>query len=94
MRYSGRITRLQSNHNNIRTDHMDGSFDELPEVGKSFQIFGRSLTPGLDCRAITTTFVREIMDMAKYQGVVSKNRFLQFKTANSTYQLEVKSEER
>jgi hypothetical protein len=73
---------------------MDGEFAEMPTMGHSFQIFGKSLTAGLDCRCITTTFVREVSDMSKYSGVISKNRFIRFQTANSIYELEVKSEER
>lgn len=74
------LTKVESNHNNLRTNSMDGRTLELPTVGKDFIIVGDSLTEGLTHRVITTTEVKE----------VTKNEDeYTFKTQNSTYKLQV-----
>ena len=75
-----KLTKIESNHNNLRTDIIEGITLELPEVGKSFVLAGKPLTPGTDIRLVTTT---EIKNVEKIDNEYK------FKTLNSTYKLEV-----
>jgi hypothetical protein len=58
---------------------MDGYFDNLPEIGKRFNILGESLTEGMTARLISTSPV---------EGMDISGRFIMFKTENSDYALE------
>lgn len=75
-----KLTKIESNHNNLRTNEIEGVSLDLPEVGKSFYLVGESLTEGMDARVVTTT---EIKSLEK-----TDNEYT-FKTLNSTYKLEV-----
>jgi len=75
-----KLTRIESTHNNLRTDSTVGTCVMLPTVGFSFVVLGDSLTEGLDWRLITTTEVTELR--------LSKGVYY-FKTKNSSYTLEV-----
>jgi len=72
MSYKCTLIKIESNHNNLRTNEMEGVCTDLPEVGKRFLIFGEGLEFGH--RVITTTRVQEV------EGHV-------FRTKNSTYEL-------
>lgn len=68
-----RLERLESTHRNLRTDHVEGDAERMPQVGVCF----RMLAPGLEfgTRFIETSPVVRVDD----GGV--------FHTANSTYKL-------
>ncbi len=75
------LTKVESNHTNLRTNEMEGLTADLPEVGKEFLIFGKSLTEGLSTRMIHTTVIKEIEKNSEDE--------MTFKTQNSTYKLKV-----
>jgi len=77
-----KITKIESNHQNLRTNDMEGKTPVIPEVGEIFMIFGESLTPGNNMRAIHTTEVQE----SKYD---SETKTFTFKTRNSLYTVEI-----
>ena len=79
------LTKMESNHNNLRTNEIEGDALFLPDVGKNFSVVGASLTPGLSHRLIQTTEVKSVES-------TGENEFL-FKTQNSTYKLQVLSTE-
>lgn len=81
--YKVKLTKLQSNHNNLRTDSVEGFSLELPEVGKSFQLVGDPLTAGALFRGVFTTEIKNVERMG--------NEFV-FHTMNSKYKLEVLGE--
>ena len=76
--YKVKLTRVKSNHNNLRTDEMIGMTDRFPTKGKTVEVFGEGLVFGM--RLIHTTPVKEVE--------VIDNEYL-FHTKNSTYKLEV-----
>lgn len=82
--YKVRLTKVESNHNNIRTNSMEGETTELPVPGENFVIVGDPINPMADVRCITTSEI---------QLVEKTDSLYTFKTLNSTYQLEVLSEE-
>ena len=75
--YKAILERVESAHNNMRTDEMEGICPSLPAVGSGFTIVGEGLESG--CRVITTTRVVEIME--------EKDDEVLFRTANSTCRL-------
>jgi hypothetical protein len=85
MIYFGTIKKKSSTHQNLRTDEMKGQWLRMPEIGESFQIFGESLTEGMDVRMISTTPVKAVARIL-YDGVVTGAIFL---TENSHYELEI-----
>jgi len=74
------LTKVESNHNNLRTNEIEGLTLELPTVGKGFNMSGEPLDKAMSVRVINTTEIKEI------EG--SENDFT-FKTLNSTYKLKV-----
>jgi hypothetical protein len=74
------FTKVESSHNNVRTNTMIGECMWLPQIGKSFLIYscGGSLVGDGD-RVIHTTQVKEIKLVDDYT--------IEFKTQNSTYRL-------
>ncbi len=79
--YNVVLKKIESNHNNVRTNETEGQTLHLPEVGKNFSLVGASLTPGLSHRVITTTEIKEVEK--------SEDGSYIFKTLNSTYGLVV-----
>lgn len=83
----GKLTRIGSNHQNMRTDAAEGVFETLPTVGECFLMLGKGLTKinGKEStRMIQTSPVIEVetkgFDLYSYTW---------FKTKNSEYKLEV-----
>lgn len=61
----GKIVKVSDNENELRTNSMEGVFEDLPKVGRSFIIIGEGLTPGLPNRIITTSPVTEVVTIKK-----------------------------
>lgn len=80
----GTLTKLESSHNNLRTNFIDGQFKVLPKIGKCFAIKGESLTPEGSFRLVETTVIKEVDTLYADQSVYY------FTTENSKYKLEVK----
>ena len=70
-----RLTKIQSNHTNLRTDVIEGECFNPPKLGRIFSMWSEGLEDKSAVRNITTTPVVEI------DGEI-------FKTANSTYKIE------
>lgn len=77
-----KLTKIESNHNNLRTDSIRGWCAELPVIGSSFAMMGPPLATG-SVRLVRTSPVQTIEH--------TDNR-LRFRTENSTYELEVLDE--
>lgn len=77
-----KLIKVESNHDNVRTDEMLGMSGFIPEVGYGFQIIGEALVADYNCRVIQTTKISEV-DFDK------ETRTFTFKTKNSTYRLEI-----
>jgi len=77
-----KLTKIESNHNNLRTNDMVGTTSAIPEVGHEFSIFGESLSFHGGGRVIHTTIVKE-------SDFNEDTKTFRFKTQNSTYELEV-----
>ena len=73
-----KLTKIKSSYDNLRTDEIEGETLELPEKGKSFQMFGPGLVAGT--RMVITTEI---------QFVEKMGNVYRFNTLNSTYQVEV-----
>lgn len=72
-----KLVRIKSNHNNLRTDEVEGEIDKLPTIGESFLLCGAGLVFGT--RYITTTPVQSVEKV--------DNKTFNFKTENSEYSL-------
>lgn len=76
------LTRLQSSHQNLRSDEIEGTAPSLPQVGKNFILFGDPLAKGAIARLVATTPVKRIEPDPD-------NGSMEFWTANSHYGLQV-----
>jgi len=78
--YKVRLTKVRSNHTNLRTNTVEGETVSLPEKGKSFTLIADPLNPNADFRSVETTAIELVEKMG--------SEFM-FHTQNSTYKLEV-----
>jgi hypothetical protein len=79
--YKVRLTRIKSNHDNLRTSEIVGECGALPTIGLCFTIWNRiPLTEDADFRYVVTTPVRTMTRCGDQ---------MEFTTANSKYQLDV-----
>lgn len=83
MSFKVKLTKIKSNHSNLRTDVIEGVTFKLPEVGDSFSLFGEPLNLAFDCRAVYTTEIKVCERIGNE---------IQFTTVNSIYKLEVLEE--
>ena len=74
--YDLTLKKLESTHNNLRTDEVQGLAPELPVVGKRFFMYADPINPIASQRYINTSSVKEIQ---------RKGEDLIVKTENSTY---------
>lgn len=74
-----KLIKLKSNHNNLRTDEVEGNLEALPEVGEPLVMSAPGLHFGT--RIIITSLIQEIVE-----DTGSK---ITFRTMNSTYELEL-----
>ena len=74
-----KLTRITSNHNNLRTDSVEGETEQLPTPGEDFVLLGVGLEFGT--RMVRTTPVGEVMNLSEKE--------MEFKTKNSHYRLEL-----
>lgn len=82
--YNARLTKIESNHNNLRTNSMEGQIADLPKVGFPLIITNDSpldKSSGANGRMIWTTNITEVMKKSEEE--------YEFKTQNSLYKLEV-----
>ena len=85
---TGKLTKINSNHSNVRTDTMIGSAGNIPIVGEMFVIVnGEPLdsTHGESGRMIRTTTVKDVTKLNMFQYV--------FKTRNSEYRFDLLCDE-
>lgn len=80
-----KLTKILSNHENLRTGQVDGFCDSLPSIGNPFVLMGEGLDFGV--RLVVTSAVESIYLIDKNK---TRNLF-HFKTKNSEYSLEVYS---
>jgi len=76
------LTKLSTNHNNLRTKVIVGIASELPEIGSTFRMTAKPLNPDTDIRLIETSLVTNIEN--------EDNTYV-FNTENSQYLLKVLS---
>jgi hypothetical protein len=74
----GKLFKVESTHNNIRTDEIVGDFMELPKIGYGFVMYAPPLDPEYVSRVLRTTPVKSIEP---------GDGHILFKTMNSTYRL-------
>lgn len=79
-RFKGRLTKMKSDHNRLRTDTVEGVFDDLPTEGSPFALVGESLTPGLDARLFLSSDIQMMLEEGERHRI--------FRTYNSTYRLD------
>ena len=76
--YNVKLTKIRSNHNNLRSNVIIGKTNELPTVGEGFQMLSEGLDFGV--RHVWTSPIKHLEKI--------ENTY-QFNTANSVYKLEV-----
>jgi hypothetical protein len=70
------LKRMLSNHNNLRTDVIEGMAMHLPSVGMPFILFGESLTDPAATRVVTTTPVMETKVLVVRTNLIEKENTL------------------
>lgn len=65
----------------LRTNSVEGEFEQLPTVGEKFIILGEPLTEGTDVRVVSTSPVVAVDDPTQQTMFI--------KTENSLYKLEI-----
>lgn len=81
----GRLVRITSSHQNLRTDTVEGDFENLPVAGSIFEMLAPPLTRGVRC--IWTSPIEQT-----WQVEINGKKVVCFKTDNSVYGLVVDSE--
>ena len=76
--YKVRLTKIRSNHNNLRSNIIVGETNELPKVGEGFQMLSEGIDFGT--RHVWTSPIKHLEKM---------NNTYQFNTENSVYKLEI-----
>jgi hypothetical protein len=80
----GRLTKIESSHNNLRTSQVEGTYEALPKVGERFKLVSESLDSEIrnqgGSRLIDTSPVQQILS--------ASNEVIEFKTTNSHYLFE------
>jgi len=76
-----KLKKINSNHNNLRTDTVEGHIDFLPEVNLPFMIKAEPIDPNADIRLVWTTPVKSVQ-------YIDSNTIV-FETKNSTYEIEL-----
>lgn len=74
-----KLTKIESNHQNLRSKEIIGNAPFKPQIGNHFVMYAESLTPGLDMRQIVTTEIT---------GVSTEGKITTFSTQNSIYTVE------
>lgn len=77
-KFTGRLVKVISSHNNLPGDEFEGGFDHLPEVDCNFELMTR---PFGAQRMITTSRVQSVDKLS--------DTLYEIRTRNSTYRLEV-----
>lgn len=78
--FTGKLNRLKSTNNNLRTESCEGYFLEMPAVDLPFYFYGDALV-GDGIRTVATSTVVSVEKVGEREYV--------FKTLNSTYSLSV-----
>jgi hypothetical protein len=73
------LTKVSSDHKNLRTSTVEGHCNELPEVGERFVMFGKGLVAGV--RYVETSIVQDLIQ--------KDEKTILFSTEFSEYKLEV-----
>lgn len=76
-----KLTKIKSNHNNLRTDVIEGFCKKLPVLNEDFIMFSEGLEDPSAMRMIRTTKVLGIE--------TSSSQEMYFTTRNSSYNLKV-----
>lgn len=79
-----KLTKIVSNHQNLRTDEVIGVTPSLPEVAKGFVVFAESLSNSVPGNLDRTIVTSPIVSITKYD----EDTFV-VNTANSTYNIQV-----
>lgn len=79
--YKVKLTRIESNHTNLRTDSVEGFTLQLPIKGSGLRVVGDSLTPGMSARVVNTSEIQSVD--------IKSDKEFDFTTLNSSYKLEV-----
>lgn len=75
-----RLTKIESNHNNLRTNSVEGECQDLPQLDRGLVILADPLEQG-NFRIVNTSIIKEIREIGSNDYVL--------KTLNSLYRLEV-----
>lgn len=81
-----KLTKIQSTHQNLRTNEIEGETGRLPTIGERFSLFGKALNTAAHLRVVVTTEVRETKTLSS--GTI------RFETENSTYEVELIRDEK
>lgn len=83
MIYRVKMTKIQSDHNNVRTNEVVGITSSLPKIGERFQILSEALdkSNGANARYVETSPIESLKSSCENTIIM--------KTHYSTYELEI-----
>jgi hypothetical protein len=76
-----KLSKIVSTHSILRTNTVEGKISLVPIVGKTFAMMAKSIDPDGWFRHVETTIIQSIEEINETK--------IQFKTLNSTYELEL-----
>ncbi len=76
-----RLTRINSVHQNLRTDEIVGGCPEAPRMGALFLMTAKSLDPAKHVRLVETTRIVKVTSS-------EEGKVIEFETKNSIYKWE------
>lgn len=79
---NAKLTKVNANENKLRTNEIDGKFEEQPKIGECFMFYSDPINNKCGIRVVRTTSVKNV-----YYGA---NKSIIFETLNSTYKIEMK----
>jgi hypothetical protein len=81
-----KLTKVQSRHNNLRTDEIVGECQEKPTLGFTFHMTAPPLDPDMTLRRIGTTDVIRVSYPPTVEcDAEEPGGFMEFATVNSIY---------
>lgn len=77
----GKLIKIESEHNLLRTDEVVGTFLDVPKVGERFTIYAEPLSNEANIRTVNTSPVKSIEKIYE--------KIWEMKTQFSTYHIEI-----
>ncbi len=81
MNYKCKLIKVVSEHENLRTQEVEGITGKLPKVGERFRLLGKGLEFGF--RDVTTSIIQELIDDETFRTEFSTYKLVNVEAINS-----------